>query len=162
MRRIMSDRYEARTKGLVAYKLNSESLTEYAREYVKVAYGTYSPEEYLNVEPLLLLATKERGSWGTHRLATLCTEGVGWLENEHTGLVPIYVDLSPYGGQSLLMGLHPRVVMRHITDEKVDLADWVRVFGDRLEINLGIWQNQIRGIDQDEALDQYRKMVITA
>jgi len=155
-------RYEDRTKGLVAYKLNSESLTEYAKEYVKIAYGTSSPEEYIKVEPLLLLATKERGNWGTHQLATLGTEGVGWLENDTTGLVPIWVDLSPYGGQALRMGLHPRVVMQHITDEKVDLADWVRVFGDRLETNLGIWQHQIRGIDQDEALDQYRRMVITA
>jgi hypothetical protein len=153
----MSDRYEQRTKGLLAYRLDSEALTEYARKYVEVAYGTTG--DYLSVEPLLLLATKEAGGYGTRKLATLCKEGVGWQENETTGLTPVWVDLSPYGGQALQMGLHPRVIMQFVTDEKVDLADWVRVFGDRLETNLGIWQNQIRGIDQDEALAQYRTMV---
>jgi hypothetical protein len=28
-----------------------------------------------------------------------------------------------------------------VTEETVDLADWVRVFGDRLESNLYLWQS---------------------
>jgi hypothetical protein len=36
--------------------------------------------------------------------------------------------------------LHRDVLATFVTEETVDLADWVRVFGDRLETNLCLWQ----------------------
>jgi hypothetical protein len=35
-----------------------------------------------------------------------------------------------------------------LTGETVDLADFVRVFGDRLESNLSLWQYKMSDIDQ--------------
>lgn len=58
----------------------------------------------------------------------ICTEGVGW-EVKDEG----FEGKSPEDLQDLTTG------------ELVDLADWVRVFGARLESNFWLWFNRLGG-----------------
>lgn len=151
----MSDRYANRTKGFMATKVDVEGLREYAVEYIRVVYGNdYSDgKHYLAIHPLVAVRIDEPSEWtlGSKKLAVIINEGVGWVESEGItdGLIPIPLDVSEYQIGGLEMRIHPRILARYITTEQIDLADWVRVFGDRLENNLAIWQNKTRGVEQD-------------
>jgi hypothetical protein len=151
----MLDRYENRTKGLMATKLDMDALRAYAVEYIRVVYGSdYSDNKhYLEIYPLAIVKIDEPSEWtlGSKKLAVVINEGVGWVESEGIpdGLIPIPLNVSQYQIGGIEMRIHPRVLARFITSEQVDLADWVRVFGDRLETNLMIWQGKTRGVEQD-------------
>lgn len=151
----MNNRYENRTKGFMATKLDLAGLREFAIEYLNVVYGfDYSGDKhFLEIEPIVVVKTNEESDWGMgkQKLAVVITEGVGWIESEgiKDGLVPIPLNVSQYQIGGIEMRIHPRVLARFITTEQIDLADWVRVFGDRLESNLGIWQSKTRDVAQD-------------
>ena len=142
--------YEERTFGFIAHKLDLIGLAELAKDYFKLVHGrTIAPDDYFAVEPIVIVKTSETGRWGTSRLATICSEGVGWVENQDSGLVSVMLNLSEFSMCDVAMELHPRVIARYITGEQVDLADWVRVFGGRLETNLNVWQGSMREVEQD-------------
>ena len=149
----MSDRYEMRKKGVMAYRLNSESLAAVARTIIEATYGPLDADEDPYVPMTALVATKEIGGWGKHKLATLGTEGVGEKEDKVSGLVPLSVRMGNRA-YDLTIHLHPRILVQHLAEQE-DLADFVRVFGDRLDDNLALWQSAISGVDQTEALLAY-------
>lgn len=143
-------RYDNRIKGSMAHVLDLAGLAEHAREYLQVVHGwTPAPDAYLKIEPIVLVKTNENGVWGKPKFATICTEGVGWMEDEDTGLVKVPLNVQEWQIGGIEMLIHPNVIARFITGEQVDLADWVRVFGERLEINLSIWQSATRAVEQN-------------
>lgn len=82
---------------------------------------------------------------GRDGIATVCNEGVGWPVDKD-GKVPVnywgingfngYVDLPVEEAKSL------------VSEEVVDLAKFIRVFGHRLENNFHIWKNYVKGFEQ--------------
>lgn len=82
------------------------------------------------------------------------TEGVGWQVTDEKPLRALgfntrWTDKSGQSHQSFTGGtlegvaLTPEEVRSILSDEEVDLADHVRVFGDRLEVNFSIWHSRI-------------------
>lgn len=73
----------------------------------------------------------------------ICSEGVGWEVTDEERLV-----IDVHGSNETSFSMFPvacikmgkaEVLAACEGGEEVDLADWVRAFGDRLETNFGIW-----------------------
>ena len=142
----MSDR----SRGLIVRRLDSDKLLAVGLAVLNAQYGDVSKDGTPSVEPLVLVKTKGKSVWGIgdqHQLAVVCGEGVGWQEDEKNGLVPFFVDFGHYG-HALKVTVHPRVIEACLTDETVDLADFVRVFGSRLESNFYLWKSAIGDTEQ--------------
>lgn len=77
-------------------------------------------------------------------LATICTEGVGWWEGEKGYLVGGYV-----GYSNITYYLTKDELLSVISDETVDLAEFIRSFGDRLENNFDLWYYQVKDTPQE-------------
>jgi hypothetical protein len=93
----------------------------------------------VEVEQMAILRTKY------DEVAVLCTEGVGWTTSKESGALPIMVWSQWHQN---FVYLPEAYVLSCVTDEVVDLADFVRVFGARLENNFHIWLNATDGVEQ--------------
>lgn len=67
----------------------------------------------------------------------VCTEGVGHTTKSN-GLVKVPIVIG-MGGWTQYVEIAPKVLLMCLSGEQVDLADFVRGFGDRLESNFSIW-----------------------
>lgn len=126
------DRYENRTKGTIVHLLDPIKTAT----LIKSRYSNQDTE--ITAEPMVVVN-------GRNGLATVVSEGVGWYADEN-GKVPV----NYYAGEfnSGYQDITVEELMPLISDETIDLADFVRVFGDRLETNLSLWQNYARGHEQ--------------
>lgn len=126
------NRYEKRTKGTVVHLLDPIKTAE----FIKRHYSNQSTE--ITAEPMVVVN-------GKNGLATVVSEGVGWYADEN-GKLPVnyYVGSYNSGYQDITV----EELKTLISDKTIDLADFVRVFGDRLEVNLSLWQNYAKGYDQ--------------
>lgn len=79
-------------------------------------------------------------------LYALCSEGVGWPVSDDA---PLHVDLYLHEPDTMhllprwAVLLSPDEVRALATDEQVDLADFVRRFGARLESNFYLWHREL-------------------
>jgi hypothetical protein len=119
-----------RATGYPVHVVDQEALTEALRS------AGYLLDDYV-VTPLAVVRT-------ANGLATICTEGVGWNETED-GLLGIEI-WAGYINQYPDVPAH--LVLDNLAKDTVELADFIRVFGDRLENNFGLWRRAIDGIDQ--------------
>jgi hypothetical protein len=138
-----------RSKGTLVRRLDSDKLLEIGVAILNQQFGhDFMTEKGIHVEPLVLVALDEQGGWGEPRLATIGTEGVGWQESEKDGLVPFYVEYG-YGGSGChKVSVHPRVIKECLTDEVVDLSEFIRTFGSRLDSNFYTWKSAIGSAEQ--------------
>jgi hypothetical protein len=125
-------RYENRVKGTVVHLLDPIKTAT----LIKSRYSNQDTE--ITAEPMVVVN-------GKNGLATVVSEGVGWFADDK-GLVPV----NYYAGQfnSGYQDITIEELKPLISDKTIDLADFVRVFGDRLENNLALWQNYAKGYDQ--------------
>jgi hypothetical protein len=129
------DRYSQRTKGIVCHALHPEKTTKFIKDTLGVG-----DEVEINAEVMLVVN-------GKNGVATLCDEGVGWFADK-VGKLP----LNYWGknGNNGYIDITPDQLIPLIADTTMDLADFVRIFGDRLETNLSIWQGYAKGYKQDK------------
>lgn len=130
----MEDRYSSRTFGTIVHLIDVEKATQFIKDYFQDQDANITAER-------MVIVNGEKG------LATVIDEGVGWYADKNGG-IPInyfteygnggYIDVTAYELKTL------------ISDETIDLADHVRVFGYRLENNLHLWQNYAKGYPQDK------------
>jgi hypothetical protein len=123
---------KGRELGVVGLKLDFVKATEKAREILTAIYG---PRDYTGytVDPMLVIGNSKG------EIALVVTEGVGYVKDSDQLYIDIPLNLGmTFGFVTVPMGLN--TIKDLTTDEQVDLADWVRVFGDRLEVNFGIWK----------------------
>lgn len=83
---------------------------------------------------------------GNHYL--LCSEGVGWEAQDIDGVPTFTLDLyvESAGYIAIMASATLRIAADDLLDEpttEVDLADFVRVFGGRLEDNFWIWHRTL-------------------
>lgn len=138
------DRYEKRTKGYRAQVIDSERLTKHIHKILELTYGKFDGLEDCQVEPLVFTELSGIDSWGKPRVAIIGTEGVGWQSDKHSRIVSVPLYSNRGMSEARPVDIHRDMLATFATDEWVDLADWVRIFGDRLEDNLFIWQSAMR------------------
>ena len=126
-------RLEERKKGYIGQIVSGEKLAEICNEVYKLQYVEPSG---CTVEDLLLIELRD------NKYALVCTEGVGWKQDDYNLInVPTNVgDWSIYNGH---VDLSVAVIKTCLTGETQDIADYIRVFGDRLDTNCSIWQSRM-------------------
>jgi hypothetical protein len=135
-------------ESVVCYALDAEKLNEINHAYLTAVYGPIqNGERILSVRQgeWVALRVKDDGNlpgraWAKGRKgetwAMIHTEGVGYVADEYN-----VIEFPVFG----MMGNNTRcqVYVGRIEDlqtgEMVDLADHIRVFGDRLESNFSLW-----------------------
>jgi hypothetical protein len=128
------DRYSSRTFGTIVHVIDVEKATEFIKNRFE------NPEANITAERMAIV-NGEKG------LATVLTEGVGWYADAQGGIPINYYGKNGNNGYIDVTADELRTL---ISDETIDLADHVRVFGDRLETNLYIWQSYAKGYPQDK------------
>jgi hypothetical protein len=119
-----------RIRGTVVHLLDPEKTTEFLQNKLNNSEITHDP---------MVVANGNKG------IATVCSEGVGWFVDDN-GLLPVNYHVGQFG--SGYVDITPEELMPLISDETIDLADFIRSFGDRLENNFYSWVNYTRNHDQ--------------
>ena len=127
-------RYENRTFGTIVHVLDVEKATA----LIKRRFNNQDAE--ITAERMAIVN-------GKNGVATVLDEGVGWYADKE-GKLPI--NYWGKNGNNGYLDITPEELAPLISDETIDLADHVRVFGDRLETNLYLWQNYAKGYPQDK------------
>lgn len=125
-----------RPMGRMVHRLNTETIKP-------VIVALIEERGFTNVELEIDNMVVARVKGDTY--STICSEGVGWTVDDE-GTLP--VTFWTQGWRSDYINLPVDVVLAHVSDEQVDLAEFVRMFGARLENNFHIWYNQTAGIEQ--------------
>lgn len=135
-------KYGNRQEGVLVYKLDIKGLNEVVRSIYELTYDLERPD--LTVWPDLVAGyDKAKPDYLEKRnIVLICSEGVGWECNSWGRInVPLYSDKEQWNDSYIEVST--KVVNKFVTEETVDLADHVRVFGDRLENNFDIWAYQL-------------------
>lgn len=142
----MYDRLEERTKGYTGTIVSGYELAQIAN---KIYALQYMAPELCKVDDFLLIELEEETMWGENKIALVCTEGVGWEQNEY-GVINVPTNVGEYGIYNGRVQIGVDVIKRCTTGEVVDIAHFVRVFGDRLDRNVAVWQNVMKKSAQSE------------
>jgi len=126
-----------RRRGVTVEVLDLDSLLAEAERDLRDE-GALEPDEHvvLGFGPYALLSRADGRTW------LVCNEGVAW-EVDETAPLDLYVEVRDADGRTTAFGVAPRWALNAPaatlqdarTGESVDLADFIRVFGDRLDAN---------------------------
>lgn len=136
----MNTRMENRTKGFYGTLVSGEKLAVIANEIYEVMYQNKMTG--CRIDDLLLIELAEEDVWGEPKVALVCLEGVGWQQDEYR-TIPVPTNVGHNWGNGRVH-ISVEVIKSCLTDKKVDIAEYVRVFGDRLDDNVSIWQNAMK------------------
>ena len=134
---------------LIVHRLNHDALNDIVAEVIMAQYAP-NREPRICVEPLVYayLPGAFDGGIARERLAIICQEGVGWVPDDRD-LYPIHYDFGDGAGyQGMVRVGAGRVEREALTEEEVDLADFIRRFGERLEGNFWTWYERLTGEPQ--------------
>jgi len=133
----MNTRMDNRTKGYVGSRVSGKKLADIANKLYSVQYGDAST---CTVDDFLFVELKKKDAFGNPRYAIVCDEGVGWEQDEY-GTIPVPTNNGRMSHFSGRVHISVDVIKECLTDELIDIAEFVRVFGDRLDNNVALWQN---------------------
>ena len=128
-----------RTKGYVGNVLDGKKLATIATEIVKAQYN--NPSE-LTVDNLLLIELEEKNVFGDPKYAVVCSEGVGWEQDEY-GCLEIPTNIGAMGLWNGRVFISVEKVKACQTLFKEDISDYIRTFGSRLDSNCSLWQSKM-------------------
>jgi hypothetical protein len=112
------------------------------QEKVQAFLETKFPDLPVRVDKYAMLVGKDGA-------AIVGTEGVGYFADENN-CYPIHFTLD-WGYQ--YVDVSGEDMCGLLSNETIDLADLIRVFGDRLENNFAIWYNYTEGWEQTILVD---------
>lgn len=141
----MSDPYAS-----IYYTLREESMRNPIRVsqidlekagafFTQKARDSGDNDTVVEAEPFVVVSTAEG-------LATICSEGVGWWANED-GKYLLGGYIGAWGEPTYFVTAEELSSL--ISDEMIEFSDFVRSFGDRLEVNYSLWYDEIRGCFQE-------------
>jgi hypothetical protein len=131
----MSDR----TKGYMGNVLDGKKLATIANEIYKAQYN--EPGE-VTVDNLLLIELEEKNVFGDSKYAVVCSEGVGWEQDEY-GCLEIPTNVGQMGLWNGRVFISVEKVKSCQTIIKEDISDYIRTFGSRLDSNCYLWQSKM-------------------
>lgn len=122
--------------------LDTEKVTQILRDILAAQYGGTADDYAVAADTLVIAPIPNTDDgWDRPRHALICTEGVGWEQDEYQRIY-----LPGYYGMGAPAGTHVgvyRLLDECRTGEQIDLADFIRSFGDRLENNFSIWHRRL-------------------
>ena len=133
-------RRDERTNGYMGIILDGEKLAKIAKVIYSAQYKEVSD---FTIDNLLLIELKETDVFGNSKHAVVCTEGVGWEQDDY-GTIAVPTNIGQLGLYNGRVHISIDVIKDCVTDETQDIADYIRVFGDRLDRNVSIWQSHMK------------------
>jgi hypothetical protein len=133
-----------RTKGYEGKLLDGNKLAEIANSIYRLQYNKDIDE--CKVDSLLLIELEEKNVFGDPKYAIVCSEGVGWEQDDY-GCLEVPTNVGAMGLWNGRVFISVDTVKSCLTDNVVDIADYVRVFGDRLDSNCSLWQSKMSVAD---------------
>jgi hypothetical protein len=128
-----------RTKGYVGQIVDGKKLATIANGIYALQYADPSK---CTVDNLLLITLEEKNVYGDNKYALVCSEGVGW-EQDTYGCLEVPTNIGQMGLWNGRVFISVDTVKECLTDQTEDIADYVRVFGDRLDNNCSLWQSKM-------------------
>lgn len=128
-----------RTKGYIGQIVDGKKLAEIANGIYALQYTDPSK---CTVDNLLLITLEEKNAYGDNKYALVCSEGVGW-EQDTYGCLEVPTNIGQMGLWNGRVFISVDTVKDCLTDRTEDIADYIRVFGDRLERNCDLWQSKM-------------------
>lgn len=120
-----------RKAGYEVHLLDTEKLTGYIQEL----WGTQTPTPR---------ATRQAIARTKQGVAVIVGEGVGWYVNDDDTF-----DIEYTNGMGYYYTKIPaHLVLGAVSAERVELRDFVRSFGSRLDSNCYLWQSAISNVEQ--------------
>lgn len=128
-----------RETGYPVTLLDRNKVTELVRAVAREVHGETQEDSLAYSSRGGALVRTNRG------VAYLCTEGVGWFADKKADEIQVdyYTGLG-YG----TVNVPYSKLLECVTKETVELGEFVRSFGSRLEVNFSLWKDAMRGIDQ--------------
>jgi len=134
------DRYESRTKGYEGKLVDGKKLAEIANGIYNLQYSSDFSE--CTVDSLLLVELEEKNVFGDPKYALICSEGVGW-EQDTYGCLEVPTNIGQMGLWNGRVFISVDTVKSCMTNTVADIADYIRIFGDRLDNNCNLWQSKM-------------------
>ena len=134
------DRRESRMNGYVGTIVDGKKLAEIANGIYNLQYSSDFSE--CTVDNLLFIELEEKNVFGDSKYALVCSEGVGW-EQDTYGCLEVPTNIGQMGLWNGRVFISVDTVKSCLTDKTEDIADYIRVFGDRLDSNCSLWQSKM-------------------
>jgi len=129
-----------RRLGYVGQVIDGVKLAEVCNSIYTLQYG--GDFKKCTVDNFLFVQLEKKDVFGDPKVAIVCNEGVGWEQNDY-GAISIPTNLGQMGQYNGEVTIGINVIKDCLTDRVMDIAEYVRVFGSRLDSNCALWQNQM-------------------
>jgi len=129
-----------RSKGYIGQIVDGKKLAVIANGIYNLQYSSEFSE--CTVDNLLFVTLEEKNVFGDNKYALVCTEGVGW-EQDTYGCLEVPTNIGQMGLWNGRVFISVETVKSCLTDKTEDIADYVRVFGSRLDDNCSLWQSKM-------------------
>lgn len=129
-----------RMKGYEGKLVDGKKLAEIANGIYALQYSSdFIP---CKVDSLLFVELEEKNVFGDPKYALICSEGVGWEQDEY-GCLEVPTNIGPMGLWNGRVFISVDTVKSCLTDTVADISDYIRTFGDRLDRNCMLWQSKM-------------------
>ena len=136
-------RRDGRANGYIGEVVSGKKLAEHAKKIYNAQYLENEIDNDIDVSDLLLIKLSKKDEvWGENMYALVCDEGVGWEQRDRS-LINVPTNIGAMGLYNGSVKMSVGLIKSCLTGETADIADFVRVFGDRLDNNVAIWQDQM-------------------
>jgi len=130
-----------RTKGFIGSVIDGKKLADICN---KIYDLQYSENATCKVSDLLLIELKAQDECGNNKFAVICSEGVGW-EQDFYRTIEVPTNVGQFGLYNGRVHISIEVIKTCLTDKTVDVSEYIRTFGQRLDDNCWLWQAQMVG-----------------
>ena len=129
-----------RTQGYIGQIVDGEKLAVIANKIYDLQYSGGASN--CTVDNLLFITLEEKNVFGDPKYALVCSEGVGW-EQDTYGCLEVPTNIGAMGLWNGRVFISVETVKECLTDQTADIAEYIRVFGDRLDNNCSLWQSKM-------------------
>lgn len=136
-------------------ELDQEKARPLVAKVYRALYGETMPKSMKVARQVIVPVVHDENGLVYTDVASICTEGVGhWLNDNNT--VDVWMVSMAGGDSTVPLGLN--LVLDCLLDEPTDFAEFVRVFGSRLEANWSLWERRM----SDRRLTQPTRSTLAA
>lgn len=128
----------SRPTGYLVHKVDQDKLTAWLQAKARDVHEMTEWEAYRAGHMVIVKRTNGK-------VGVICTEGVGWSADDD-GLLDVQ---AWYYGAPQWIGVPEADLVAMVSDETVELGEFIREHNARLEVNFAIWRDEITGVEQD-------------